>query len=401
MHTRVSLSLIGGAALASVRTGALALVTTLVSPLPSWSQEVRCTDLGKPICRCSEPLNAPDKIISNVHDPSDSPDAWECAQINGAPSGDKANAQGAIIDGGVLSQEGSAFVSGSSAGLPHVANVFQTTQPSGSSNFLDLDRDFTDATLCERYYIQFSDEWYDGVPGSEWPIGPNSDIKEFRQYQADGGPGDPGRNLQSHWERDGLYIDHGQGDVFRAPSSEGGYGCSFKGSDPIPPYDFADCRETSGGWCRIEKCWDHNSRSGADADKLLFRFRVTTLHDGVTHTAPSCLSQLGNAVARQGMHKNWRNGIPGWLGSGECPTKDAKNGGCSDAVPFPPGNPKMWYSHTLIAVMKGTDKGTTTRGGVVLPSNREDFWIGAALEIETDVPGGEVPAAPQPPVLLP
>jgi len=130
-----------------------------------------------------------------------------------------------------------------------------------------------------------------------------------------------------------------------SPSIELGRSWIVASNDPVA---FETCQST---WCRQELCIDHNSRGGGDADKIVYRARVTALNGDPVQVYPSRLSTGTDTTVWTGQTSRLLEfALLDWT------------------TPSPnPTGLKTYYSHAMVAFKTPSD---------------ETFWIGAASEIE-------------------
>ncbi len=338
-----------------------AAVALLLLPSLAWAEvEARCTELGHTgdvpatgICRCSETMNVDDSgtFDGGLHNFSNSSSGEQC-------SGGEAGTNFMLESGGFTSVEDTE----SGVDLPaghSIDFIPQATYSAGLSSMALTDYVITDSTLCHRIYVKFSTGW----PDTGWGPTADCDIKAGK-FDASGSNPDPGQ--QCIWEPGGLSCTgaNSPGSTFDTLVSGVNTSRSWMQNATGEEVDFENCQES---WCRIDRCFDHNSRSGGDADKLTLRMRVTNVNTQGVMQYATVLSELSNSIARSGDGNSYSFGTPDW-----------GTQACIDAVPsgYPTGE-KQWVSHAMIAIITDADQGIGT-----IPADREDFWIGAASEIE-------------------
>jgi len=346
----------------ALRVLALGCVVSLPALSPAaHAQERRCRDLANDgnagtTCLCSEPLNYAQATASGVINPPDSPSPYQCAE-------DKYD--GRVIDASMRVRS----VSGSSVGLPGATYVQEWDKSYGRVDYHGDDEVITNSTYCSRSYFKFSSGHrlpYNFQPpgnvfkGPRW-MGQTDSVDLHcswlgppRSSAYDGEMGCVGNGASGNvWEDDGTGMQ-----INTVVSGQ--------------RVDLDDCMAS---WCRLEICVDHNSRSGADANKLHYRMRVVRVDNGkqvVLQRNGGPLSRYAHAAARSGnQSKLWmiEDNTNNFAGSRE------------------------WVSHIMTAKKTPAD---------------ESFWIGPATEVEAGPAGGggggstdpEPTAPPRAPVLL-
>jgi hypothetical protein len=310
-------------------------------------------------------MNNSDVITNQYWDMSDSSDSTSCNGPNNTNYAPDFTMHLQEFDQGKAS-----MVSGASAGLPQVGNVLQLTHKPGLSKLFDSDRDFTDGTYCMRYYTRFE-------RGFPEPLNhPDDDIKAGRWLDSGGAPKpEPTPFLQCIW---GLSNSSAP---FECSTAQNGATSNFYSAQ----FALGGRWQETGGhvgldtcqeeWCRIEVCFDHNSRPAPDDDKLVFRARLTGVTSQTQAIYPAFVSDGSGPLARTGQENRplaWSD--PDWNYDNPDPGNACNGGGC-----------KQWTSHFMVAVW---------------PTANESLWIGPAHEIEGGASGAGEPTPPAPPLLL-
>jgi hypothetical protein len=184
-------------------------------------------------------------------------------------------------------------VAGSTVGLPQVGSVLAAQLGSEFEITNDV-VNFSGGTVCSRSYYLYPATATCGLftggqqPALKMPRGQCHGCDS--SYLPSGGT-----NTDAFWQRsttDTLGCSIGAANDGSAGSVWGSGGTlSLVSGDAIT------MSQARGKWIRYEICWDHNSRSGADANKLYTRQRVTLIETG-EYQDKGRLSSSANSAAR-------------------------------------------------------------------------------------------------------